>query len=119
MIAAELNMPVFAASAPMSSITASSCAATISVGISWTAVTPTVFWAVIAVMTVEPYTPSALKVLRSAWIPAPAPESDPAIVRALGIRVDIATSRIAATFTGPGGGENDPPTPRGGGWGKS
>ena len=31
-----------------------------------------------------PYTPCAAKVFRSAWIPAPPPESEPAIVRTLG-----------------------------------
>src|SRR5437899_3137978 len=42
---------------------------------------PDVFWAVIAVIADVPYTPSAAKVLRSAWMPAPAIESLPAIVR--------------------------------------
>ena len=42
------------------------------------------FCTVIAVMAVMPYTPSALNVLRSAWMPAPPPESDPAIVSARG-----------------------------------
>src|SRR3990172_13299208 len=32
-----------------------------------------------------PYTPSALKVFRSAWIPAPPPESEPAIESARGL----------------------------------
>jgi hypothetical protein len=38
-----------------------------------------VFWAVPATTTVAPYTACAAKVSRSAWIPAPPPESDPAI----------------------------------------
>ena len=38
---------------------------------------------VTAVMAVRPYTPWAEKVLRSAWMPAPAPESLPAIVSAV------------------------------------
>src|SRR4029077_6807582 len=46
--------------------------------------TPTVFCAVSAVMTVAPKTPFAAKDFRSAWIPAPPPESDPAIVSATG-----------------------------------
>ena len=59
-------MPVFTASAPMSVTTASIWAATISGGISWTAVTPSVFWAVIAVSADIPNTPSAENVFRSA-----------------------------------------------------
>jgi hypothetical protein len=36
------------------------------------------------VIAVIPNTPSALNVFRSAWIPAPPPESEPAIESALG-----------------------------------
>src|SRR3712207_8558065 len=39
----------------------------------------TVFCAVSAVIAVMPCTPQAAKALRSAWMPAPPPESDPAI----------------------------------------
>src|SRR6266568_6956180 len=46
---------------------------------------PFVFCTVTAVMAVMPNTPSALKVFRSAWIPAPPPESKPAIVSARGL----------------------------------
>ena len=49
--------------------------------------TPTEFWAVTAVITDRPNTRKALNVLRSAWMPAPPPESDPAIVRARGMRM--------------------------------
>src|SRR5213595_3045688 len=49
--------------------------------------TPTVFWAVIAVIAVIPWTPQAANALRSAWIPAPPPESEPAIDKARGIDV--------------------------------
>src|SRR2546428_533670 len=45
-----------------------------------TAVTPSVFCAVIAVITDIASTPLADIALMSAWIPAPPPESDPAIV---------------------------------------
>src|SRR5919206_3007851 len=38
-------------------------------------VTPMVFCAVVATMAVVPYTPQRKKALRSAWMPAPAPES--------------------------------------------
>jgi hypothetical protein len=41
---------------------------------------------VIAVMTLVPKTLNWLKVLRSAWMPAPPPESDPAMVSAIFIR---------------------------------
>ena len=40
---------------------------------------PTVFCAVIAVIAVIPCTPQAANALRSAWMPAPPPESEPAI----------------------------------------
>ncbi len=53
-------------------------------GIGWIDWTPRVFWAVTAVRAVVPNTPKAWKVLRSAWIPAPPPLSDPAMVRAMG-----------------------------------
>ena len=36
-------------------------------------------------MTDAPYTPSAPKVFRSAWMPAPPPESDPAMVTAIAV----------------------------------
>src|SRR5690242_17398708 len=78
------SIPVLAACAPMSSSTASICLAMTSVSISCTAKKPRVFWAVTAVTTLLPYTPSAANVFRSAWMPAPPPESEPAIVRALG-----------------------------------
>jgi hypothetical protein len=45
------------------------------------------------VTAVNPYTPSALKVFKSAWMPAPALLSDPAMVRATGILADISIRR--------------------------
>ena len=78
-------MPVFAASTPMSSKTASSCAVTNSGGNSWIAVTPTVFCAVNATIALIPWQPAAANAFRSAWMPAPPPESDDAIVNARGI----------------------------------
>ena len=48
------------------------------------AVTPSGFCAVRQVMAVVPKTPWAAKVSRSAWMPAPAPLSEPAMVRATG-----------------------------------
>src|SRR5436190_23567971 len=77
-------MPVLAASTPMSVKTASSCASTNSGGTSWTAVTPTVFWAVSATIALVPWQPAAANAFRSAWIPAPPPESEPAIVKHVG-----------------------------------
>ena len=68
----------------MSSATARTWAMMISGGIAWTAVTPTVFWAVIAVIAVIPWTPQAANAFRSAWMPAPPPESAPAIESTFG-----------------------------------
>ena len=51
-----------------------------------TAVTPTVFCAVSAVIAVMPCTPQAANALRSAWMPAPPPESEPAIDSTRGMR---------------------------------
>src|SRR5690606_20361074 len=44
--------------------------------------TPRVCCAVSAVIAERPWTPWAAKVLRSAWMPAPPPESEPAMVSA-------------------------------------
>src|SRR5712692_7426630 len=84
MIGAVESMPIFTASAPMSESTASICWATNSGGTLNTPCTPTEFWAVSAVSTEVPKTRNAENVLRSAWMPAPPPESDPAIVSAVG-----------------------------------
>jgi hypothetical protein len=70
----------------MSPATASICAVTKSASRATDAVIPIVFCAVTAVIALVPYTPSAAKVLRSAWMPAPPPESLPAIVSAVRIR---------------------------------
>src|SRR3954463_7485896 len=48
-------------------------------GTASTARTSTVFWTVMAVIAVMPWTPQRAKALRSAWMPAPPPESEPAI----------------------------------------
>src|SRR5204862_8166935 len=55
-------------------------------GTGCTPVTAFVFWAVNAVSAVAPCTPAWANALRSAWIPAPPPESDPAIDRHTGTR---------------------------------
>ena len=77
----EKSMPVLAASTPMSEKTASSSASTNSGGSSCTAVTPSVFCAVNATIALVPKQPAAANAFRSAWIPAPPPESEPAIVK--------------------------------------
>src|SRR5919201_1320131 len=68
-----------------------------------TAVTATVFCAVIALIAVVPCTPARANALRSAWIPAPPPESDPAIDRHTGMRCGSAVTagkdRTAAAVT--------------------
>src|SRR5436189_3209713 len=46
--------------------------------------TPFGFWAVKQARTEVPWTPNAAKVFKSAWMPAPPPESEPATVRAMG-----------------------------------
>ena len=58
--------------------------------------TPSVFCTVTAVIAVIPNTPSALKVFRSAWIPAPPPESLPAIVSARGRRGSAGSAIIGS-----------------------
>ena len=56
-------------------------------GSGYTLVTSTVFCAVTAVIAVIPCTPQRANALRSAWIPAPPPESEPAIDSARGTRL--------------------------------
>ena len=60
---------------------------TIAGGTGCTDRTPRVFCAVSATITDVPCTPNCWKVLRSAWMPAPPPESDPAMVIAICIVV--------------------------------
>ena len=87
MMAAVESIPHLAASVPKSSRTERSCSATKGGGRFSTAWTPREFCAVTAVITDMPYTRNAENVLRSAWIPAPPPESEPAMVSALGINM--------------------------------
>src|SRR5690554_1813557 len=77
-------MPVLMAATGISVKTECICAVTNSGATAKTSCTPTVFWAVREVMALQPYTPSAAKVFRSAWIPAPPPLSLPATVKAMG-----------------------------------
>src|SRR5712692_2795661 len=69
----------------MSVRTARICSPTTCAGTSATPVTPLVFCTVTDVIALVPHTPSAANVLRSAWMPAPPPESEPAIVRTRGM----------------------------------
>src|SRR3954453_14880121 len=82
-------MPILTASTPMSSATARTCSTMNSPGTGWIAVTPTVLCAVSAVIAVIPCTPQRAKAFRSAWIPAPPPESEPAIESTAGTRRGI------------------------------
>ena len=67
------------------SATARTCSTMNAPGTGCTAVTPTVFCAVSAVIAVIPWTPQRANAFRSAWIPAPPPESEPAIDSTAGI----------------------------------
>ena len=59
-------------------------------GTGCTPVTPTVFCAVSAVIAVMPWTPQRANAFRSAWIPAPPPESEPAMESTAGTSRDMA-----------------------------
>ena len=59
-------------------------------------VTPTVFCAVSAVIAVIPWTPQRANAFRSAWMPAPPPESEPAIERTAGTRMALRVATSAA-----------------------
>ena len=76
----EASIPVLTAWTGMSVRIEYSCSRTASGGRSQKFCTPTEFCAVTAVTTLIPCTPRACMVLRSAWMPAPPQESDPAMV---------------------------------------
>src|SRR5690606_16408037 len=82
MTSAEASMPSLTAPMRKSSKQASICARRNCTGGTCTAVTPRVCWAVSAASADRPCTRWAAKVRRSAWMPAPPPESEPAMVRA-------------------------------------
>src|SRR3989442_6601281 len=94
MIGAVESMPIFTASAPKSESTEWICVPMNSGGRLKTPWTPTEFWAVTAVITLIPKTRNAEKVLRSAWMPAPPPESEPAMVRAFGMLITTRSIRL-------------------------
>ena len=98
--AAVPSIPTLTASTAMSASTARTCASTISAGTGWIAVTPTVFCAVIAVIALVPCTPQRANAFRSAWMPAPPPESEPAMVSAVARQCSGAGRRPAASRAG-------------------
>ena len=91
-------MPIFTATGGISSNTASICAASISTGVFVTIVTPVVFCAVSAAMAVMPNTPLASMVFKSAWIPAPPEESDPAMLNTGGNVLVMNDSLLALAY---------------------
>ena len=95
-------MPIFTASTPMSSTTARTWATMKSPGTVWMPVTPTVFCAVRAVIAVIPCTPERANAFRSAWMPAPPPESDPAIDSTAGTGLSLIDLQVREpVHTGP------------------
>ncbi len=72
-------MPILTASTPMSDATARTWPTIASGGTGVTPSTATVFCQVTAVIAVMPWTPQRANAFRSAWMPAPPPESEPAI----------------------------------------
>src|SRR5688572_5095153 len=93
-VSAVPSMPIFTASTPMSSATALTWATMKSPGTGWMPVTATVFWAVSATMAVMPWTPQRANAFRSAWMPAPPPESDPAIDSTAGTGRSLTRVRV-------------------------
>ena len=78
------NMPILTAEIRTSARTDSICASTMAAETAATRCTAAEFWAVTAVTAVQPYTRRAAKVLRSAWMPAPALLSEPATASTFG-----------------------------------
>ncbi len=115
-------MPVFAAATSKSPVTASTWAAISSTGRTCVDSTPVVFWAVTLVTAVVAKAPPASMVFTSAWIPAPPPESLPAMESTTGgetgaglrLMVEATTGWYKVVVTPPGGIASDrlpPPTP--------
>src|ERR1035437_5047717 len=100
--AAEHNIPVLTATTGNVSSKSSSWSQTSSTGSGWTVLTTLAVSDTTQVRAVRPWTPKYWNVLRSAWMPAPAEQSDPAIVRATGSAfigaIDSATRSPPATF---------------------
>jgi hypothetical protein len=97
MISGLASIPVLAARGARSTATWEICSSIMSTGTGTYRDTPSVFWAVMAVIALVPWHPSAANVFRSAWIPAPPPESDPAIVSATGSLIGVPSARRGST----------------------
>ena len=69
-----------------------------------TETTSWVFWAVSATIAEVPCTPQRANAFRSAWIPAPPPESEVAIVIATGVDRSAVTGNRLDARTAPLGG---------------
>ena len=80
------NMPDLTARTERSVSTASACSRTRSGSTETARAVPRVFCTVIEVITVAAYAPQASIAFRSAWMPAPAEGSEPAIVRTTGLK---------------------------------
>ena len=87
LLAAENNIPVFTAAGWSSPNTACICRSSILGEAGSIPRTCRGFWAVRQAMALAPWTPSAANVFKSAWMPAPPPLSEPAMVSATGIFV--------------------------------
>ena len=106
----EETMPVFTASGKMSVNTQSSWLARNSGVDSSTPATPVVFWAVRAVTALMAYTPLAVMVLMSAWMPAPPLIASGDRQCCLHIHASFLSDRIALKFSNAAeGGAPDPP----------
>ena len=88
-ISVDDSIPVLTTSMPMSCATTSIWSEITSTGTSAIDTTSNVFCAVMAVIALVPKTPCAANVFRSAWIPAPPPESEPAIVITTGMVIVV------------------------------
>ena len=96
------SMPILTASTPMSSATAFTWPMIASRGIGVTPSTARVFCQVTAVIAVMPWTPHRANAFKSAWMPAPPPESEPAIDSTLGTRRELVETLIPTTRIDPG-----------------
>ena len=90
-ISVDDSIPVLTTSMPISCATTSIWSEITSTGTSAIDTTSKVFCAVMAVTALVPKTPCAASVFRSAWIPAPPPESEPAIVITTGMGLVVMT----------------------------
>mmetsp|Transcript_5882 Transcript_5882/g.15690 ORF Transcript_5882/g.15690 Transcript_5882/m.15690 type:complete len:226 (+) Transcript_5882:326-1003(+) len=90
------SIPVLMTSAPRSSKTDLICCCTKSTFTGKMPCTPCVFCAVSAAIAVMPNAPKAVQLLRSAWMPAPPPLSEPAMMSTRGGTTAAARSNFSA-----------------------